>query len=40
MHTYIHITDSVKSVAFSSNGRYLATGSLDYTANLIDLENV
>ena len=33
----MHI-DSVSSVAFSRDGRFLATGSFDYTVNLINLE--
>ncbi len=39
IYIYIYI-ESVESVAFSRDGRYLATGSSDSTVNLISLEYV
>ena len=39
IYIYIYI-DAVWSVAFSRDGRYLATGSNDKTVNLINLEYI
>ncbi len=39
IYIYIYI-ECVKSVVFSRDGRYLATGSYDKTVNLINLEYI
>ena len=37
-YKYVYL-DVVNSVAFSSDGKYLATGSEDYTVNFIEVES-